>query len=398
MSQGYNVETPQNNMSQGYNVETPQNNMSQGYNVETPQNNMNQGYNVEIPQSSMKQGYNAEIPQNNMNQGYNVETPQSNVNQNYNVGNIQNNVNPSNGSSTSVNNINSGYNVETPQNNMNSNYNVGNFQNNPNTNYNVNNPQGYNMNQNYNINNNPNMNYNTPNNQQYGNTMNYHPNTRSLNFIMFIIAILLKPFQCFKEEEEKLSNIKNSIILTTIVSGAMMLISFIKSLISAVFVKQWDFATYEYKTAIEFSNLKKLDYLELIGKNFLIYMVAILAIAGVYYLASLVVKKQSSFSKLLSIAAASVIPYVVLGMILGPILAKIWGMLAMFCTIIGAVYSIIIFLTLINDNISFDKTDSMIYFNLVCMSILGVAGYYAFSKITFGGLTSSLSNYLDFLN
>ena len=59
--------------------------------------------------------------------------------------------------------------------------------------------------------------------------------------------------------------------------------------------------------------------------------------------------------KTLSISASSIIPYVIMGMVVSPILGKIWALLSIVATIVGAVYSIIIFVLLISDNIKFDK-------------------------------------------
>lgn len=216
-----------------------------------------------------------------------------------------------------------------------------------------------------------------------------------LNYLMYLLLILIKPFQCFKEEEAKLSNTKTSLILSGIVAGAMMLINLIKSMISVVFVKTMDYSTFQYKTSFEFSNLKELDYLSLIGKNLLIYAAVILAIALVYYLASLVAKKQVSFIKFLSISATSVVPFVVLGMVASPLLGKIWSPLTIVSMIIGAVYSVTIFMFLIKEEVKFEKQDLGIYFHLICMSILGTAGYYAYIKILTSGITDQLGNIMD---
>lgn len=216
-----------------------------------------------------------------------------------------------------------------------------------------------------------------------------------LNYLKYVLGLLLKPFETYKSEEGKLSNAKTSLILSGIVSGAMMLINLIKSMISVVFVKRLYYITLQYKTSFEFSNLKELDYLSLIGKNLLIYVCIIFAIAVVYYLASLVAKKSINFMKTLSISASSLIPYVIMGTLVSPILGKIWTPLSIVATIAGAVYSIIIFVLLIGDNIQFDKKDFSAYFHLVCMTIIGTAGYYAYMKLFTSGITNQISDYLD---
>lgn len=216
-----------------------------------------------------------------------------------------------------------------------------------------------------------------------------------LNYLKYVLGLLLKPFETYKSEECKLSNVKNSLILSGIVAGAMMLINLLTAMISAVFVKAMDYSTFKYKTEFNIEGLKNLDYLDLIGKNFLIYVCIIAAIAVVYYLASLVAKKSINFMKTLSISASSIIPYVIMGMVVSPILGKIWAPLSIVATIVGAVYSVILFVLLISDNIHFEKKDLCAYFHLACMTILGTAGYYAYMKLFASGITDQLGSYLD---
>ena len=216
-----------------------------------------------------------------------------------------------------------------------------------------------------------------------------------LNYLKYIVGILFKPFKQFKEEENKFYDTKTAIIFSLIVSGIMMLIELVTSMISAIFVKTMDYSVFQYKTTIEFSNLKNLDYLSLIGKNLLIYAGIIIVIALVYYLAGLVLKKTVNFIKLLSISATSILPYIVLGMIVSPLIGKIWLPLSIVAMVIGIVYSIIIFLNLINDEFKFDNVDTKIYFYVICFSILGVAGYYLYVNLLMSGVSTDINDILN---
>lgn len=231
--------------------------------------------------------------------------------------------------------------------------------------------------------------------QPINNVQTANVSNAPLNYLMYIIAVLLKPFKCFKEEETKLCNTKTSLILSSIIAGVMMLINLVTSMISVVFVKTMDYSTFKYKTSVDFSRLKDLDWLSLIGKNLLIYAGVIVAIALVYYIVSLIFKKSSNFIKMLSISATSLIPYIVLGMIVSPLIGKIWAPLSIFAMVIGAVYSILIFINLMNDDLVFDNVDMKIYFHLICLSILGSAGYYLYMKLMVSGISSDLNDILN---
>lgn len=217
----------------------------------------------------------------------------------------------------------------------------------------------------------------------------------TINFTKYIISFLLKPFETYKQNESKLENVKNGLILSGIVAGILMIVNFLTAMMSSIFVKTMDYSTFKYKTEFDLSGLKNLDYLSLIVKNLLIYFCIILAIAVVYYLGTLVVKKSINFIKILSISASSIIPYVIIGNIVSLILGKIWNPLLIVATVIGIVYSVIIFVLLISDNINFEEKDMTVYFHLVCMSILGTAGYYTYIKIFTSGITNQISDYLE---
>ena len=243
-----------------------------------------------------------------------------------------------------------------------------------------------------NFNSNMSSNYNTVNNETAS------VDSTPLNYLMYCVAAILKPFKTFKEEENKLSNPKTSLIFAGIVSAIMMLVTLLKSMINVIFTKEFDMSTFEYKSVVKFSNLKNLKYLNLIGKNLIIYIGIIVAVAGVYYLVGLIFKKNANFFKTLSMSATSFLPYIILGMILSPILAKIWIPLAVVASIVGFVYSTLIYLNLINNDLGFATIDLKIYFNLICISILGVSGYYLLTKLLISSISSSLDTALKMLN
>ena len=218
--------------------------------------------------------------------------------------------------------------------------------------------------------------------------------TVSLNFLMYMIAVFLKPIKCFKEEESKLNNSKNSILLALIVTIVMTVANMIKTIFATVRVSSFSFTGGGIKYTWQWSNLKNIKWFELIGKNFLIYACIILAITIVFYVGSLIMKKQLSFIKSLAIVTTSVIPAVVGIMILSPIGALIWSPLSIVFMMLGAVYTIVILYELMNNELKLEG-DTKIYFNLVCFGILGVAGYYAYMKLVMTTVSSGLNNLLD---
>lgn len=215
-----------------------------------------------------------------------------------------------------------------------------------------------------------------------------------MDYFFIILAVILKPFTAFKEELNKFNNLKNSAIMSLIVSGISTLIKLITTILNSIMVKSYNWSSGGYKTTWNWDNLKEIEYLKVVGKNFLIYLGIIVAIAVVYYIASLIVKKQTNFSKLLGISAIAVTPMLVCSLIISPLLSLIISELAMPITIIGAVYTIVLIYEGMNNEVLIEG-NLKYYFNLVCLSILGIAAYYLYIKI----FTSSISGGIkDILN
>lgn len=231
------------------------------------------------------------------------------------------------------------------------------------------------------------------------NSQNSNVSTASLNYLMYILAVLTKPIKGFKDEEAKLNNTKTAFIFTLIVTAAMTIINLFKTIISVVRVYDFSFSkgdTYSW----QWENLKDIKFVEVIGKNFLIYACAILSIAIVFYIGSLIIKKQLNFIKSLSIATTSIIPAVIGFMILSPLGNLIWEPLSIIFSVAGLTYSLIILYELINNELKLEG-DMKVYFNLACFGLLIFAGYFAYMKLFMPSVSSGINevnDLLDFFN
>lgn len=217
----------------------------------------------------------------------------------------------------------------------------------------------------------------------------------AVHYFKYAKDVLLNPYKTFKEKEVELTETKNALIFSGILAVVMMLITLLTAMITSIFVKELSAKTFELHTVVKFSNLGDLNYLVLIGRNLLIYAGIIAAIAGVYYIVSLIFKKESKFTKLLSISATSIIPFIALGMILSPILSLIWTPLSIIAKVGGLVYSILVFMSLIKEKLSFETKDLEIKFHLICLTILGTIGYYLYIKLFMAVVNNGLNDLLN---
>ena len=215
-----------------------------------------------------------------------------------------------------------------------------------------------------------------------------------INYFSIILAVLLKPFTGFKEELKKFNEFKNSVLITLIVSAIGMLLNFVKTIVSVVRIKSLNWSTGGYETEWAWENLKEINYLELIFKNFFIYLGIIVGVAAIYYLVGLIFKKQSNFSRLLGISSLAMVPMFLSFLILSPLMGIIWDKLSLSVLIIGIVYTLILLYETMNNEIILDGNIKY-YFNFICLAIIGVITGYICLEMFLGSATSDLDDLLN---
>ena len=216
-----------------------------------------------------------------------------------------------------------------------------------------------------------------------------------MSYFYLILAVILKPFTTFKEELGKFANLKNSVISALVVSVFATLVRLLSVMLSVVRVEDYDLFKGSRETKWVWENLKNLDYIDVIGNSLLVFLGIILIIAAGYYLVSLIMKKQANFAKMLGIASISVVPMYLATLVLSPLVSLITVKLGMPIILIGGVYTIILIYEAMNTELNFEG-NTKYYFNLICLSIIGIASYYLYSK--FLGTVSVPNNVGDILD
>lgn len=212
---------------------------------------------------------------------------------------------------------------------------------------------------------------------------------KELNYIDYLKDVIIKPFDKFKKEENKLKDIKNVGILGLIVVGILTFLKLISTMINVARVT----SLFGGKTSWIFDNIKHINYFKTIFENFMIYALIIGAIAGIYYLASLVIKKEIDFSRVLAVAITSFIPIGITSSILATVMSIINLYLAIAVVIIGFIYSLLILIELMNDLVPIENNTTKIYFHLVSLSILFIVVMFIYKII----ISSALNNITSIL-
>lgn len=214
------------------------------------------------------------------------------------------------------------------------------------------------------------------------------------NIFKYILAAFVKPFKMFDKESKKLSTPKYSLIYSGIICGIMWILSVITTIFRAART-----VSYGWSGTVTTWDFGKVQYFKIIGVNLLVYVGLVAVIAGVYCLGSIVVKKSITYFKMLSITATAIMPYVLASVFLAPLLGMLNHHVGAIITIAGFVYSVLIFLGLIDSQINFKTKEQKLYFHLVCAGVLFITFYVIYYN--FGSMnvakTVSLDSIYDYL-
>ena len=141
----------------------------------------------------------------------------------------------------------------------------------------------------------------------------------------------------------------------------------------------------QYKTQ-NIKNLKDLNYFDLIVKNLFWSIVVIAAVAGIYYIVSMIMKKNANYFRLASITAVAFVPVYAAGFV-SIIVAYIYAPLSAFLVFAACLYSFLIFIHAIDNEVEFKDADFKVFFHTICLTVVFIVAYYVLSN-SIGSMTS----------
>ena len=214
--------------------------------------------------------------------------------------------------------------------------------------------------------------------------------TTMMNCLTFILAVALKPINALKSKIKDYSDFKGAGILVLFVALAEMIVNLLGTMISTIFVKQTSFFSGETKLIVSFKNLKDLNYFDLIVKNLFWSVIIIAAVAGVYYVVSMIMKKNANYFRLAAITAVSFVPLYA-ALFVSIIIAYIYAPLSAFVVFAAFIYSFLIFIHAIDNEVEFKDADFKVFFHVICLTAVFIVAYYVLnnsvgSMASFGSL------------
>jgi len=205
----------------------------------------------------------------------------------------------------------------------------------------------------------------------------------------FILGVFLKPVTYLKSKIDDYFDFKKTGILVLLVSLARMILNLLGSMISAVFVKEVNFWTGATKFTVSFERLKNLKYFDLIFKQFFGFIIVIAAVAGIYYIVSLIMKKSVNYFKLVAVSTVSFVPFIISSFV-SVIVSYIYTPASLFLIVAAFIYSIFTFVNGIDNEVKFDDSNFKVYFHGICLVTLFIISYYILSNNFAGIITNFL--------
>ncbi len=215
--------------------------------------------------------------------------------------------------------------------------------------------------------------------------------------LMFLFNVLLKPMKSLKNKIEDYSKPEKACILAGVVAFATMIIRIFTTILMALIDKRCTtvLGSKVCSSTID-ENFKNIDWFGITLKHLLIILAAMFAVAGIYYIGSLIAKKTTNYMRLLTITVVAFVPASIAIYLLTPFFGWINVHIGKLFEIVGLVYSLIIFFSAIKDEIKFDDLDKNIYFHLICVSIIVFAAYLIQYNVVYKSVTDTLGSYLNF--
>lgn len=199
-----------------------------------------------------------------------------------------------------------------------------------------------------------------------------------------MISGVIKPFTSFNKLKDKLETPKYALIYAGIVSGIMWILSVISQIL--VSARTYDYSLWSGSHTT--FNFARVNYVRIIVGGLFIYVGLVAATAGVFTLACLIAKKKGSFFKFLAITSTAILPYAVASVFLAPLLGMLHFHIEGILSLAGILYSFLIFIGLVNDDIEFQSKEARLLFYFGCIGSICIVFYFLFYYVGASSVSS----------
>ena len=210
--------------------------------------------------------------------------------------------------------------------------------------------------------------------------------------IKMVFGMVFHPGDVLDKKPDKYGTIGNGIKLTLILTILTVVLSLLGRVISGMFVKDYNSITGAYKTSFDINNIFLLEYGYYLITALVISGVCILIVSLIYYISSFFNNKGVSFGEYLIITNLSFIPFLFGFSILLPIGCIVNSYLGYALLGITIIYTLVCFISGINQALSFSSVNRKILYNAFNLSVIFIAIAAVVYYVYFSGAIVIASN------
>ncbi len=210
--------------------------------------------------------------------------------------------------------------------------------------------------------------------------------------VSFILSVFKNPVTGVKKGIVGYSDFNNSWLLPVIAAGTYTVFNLIFAIFRTVSRPASLFGT--KKAGLDFSLLNKFDWFQNTIGNFLIVLATIAAIAGIYYLAGLIMKKNElNYFRLVTIVSVASFGWILTTTLISPLLLNVSAPIAGAIGYAGMIFSGLVVYEAMNQELEL-KGDKKILVNIIITAIIALA----ITLISASLIKSSTNSIVDSLN
>lgn len=184
----------------------------------------------------------------------------------------------------------------------------------------------------------------------------------------YIVDGILKPISTNEKTLKEDKTPEESITRVFKVGVVGMLVNLVMTMVRSIFVKT---PTMDgFKTVIDVTALKDLDYLSLIFKNVIVYLIFMTLVACIYFLASLVIKKEMKIETLLTISANSFIEIIATIIFLYQLVSIFSVKISFVVLLLGMILYVLVLTKNISKEIKLNDPNKEILFHVCSLGLL----------------------------
>ncbi len=204
---------------------------------------------------------------------------------------------------------------------------------------------------------------------------------KNFNIFEALWKSLTEPMSYYEKESDKLKDSKNTAIYVGVLAVASSLLTLLIKFINILLSGKNCVLGYCVETPLDV-RLSQVDWWTLTWQNFLYPVLIILALASIFYLGALVIKKKLNYVKLIGLSAVAMLPYLIVSVVLSPILGSLWIQLGLIVSMTALLYAFTLFVFFIKYEMNYkEKTDLLMYYFLGCFAAISTVLYLVINQM-----------------